>query len=117
MNCDVIVFVEVQLFCIYISAVLPMLKHGVLGSPTALLNSPILSSSAVHGFQLSATFPFVLVLFVKHNMFGSNIPYRIFPYLGSAHQVFILHIVRFCASSLCAPFSFKSSDNMTPPQF
>ena len=27
---------------------------------------------------------------------------------GSAHRVFILHVLRFCASSLCTPFSFMS---------
>ena len=31
-----------------------------------------------------------------------------FPYLGSAHQVFILHTFRSCASSLCTPVSSLS---------
>ena len=31
---------------------------------------------------------------------------RPFPYLGSAHQVFNLHVLRFCVSSIFTPFSF-----------
>ena len=31
---------------------------------------------------------------------------RHFPYLGSPHLVFNLHVLRPCASSLCTPFSF-----------
>ena len=30
-----------------------------------------------------------------------------FPYLGLAHQVFTLYVLRSCAFSLCTPFSFK----------
>ena len=31
-----------------------------------------------------------------------------FPYLRATHEVFILHLLRFCASSLCTPFAFGS---------
>ena len=34
--------------------------------------------------------------------------YRVKGYLGSEHQVFILNILRSCASSLCTPVSFIS---------
>ena len=33
---------------------------------------------------------------------------RAFPYLGSSHRVFNLHILRSCASSIFTPFSFMS---------
>ena len=34
---------------------------------------------------------------------------RSFPFLGLVHRVFILHVLRSCASSLCTPFSFMLS--------
>ena len=44
--------------------------------------------------------------------------FRLFPYLGSAHPVFNLHVLRSCASSIFTSFSFVSfSYNITPPQF
>ena len=33
---------------------------------------------------------------------------RSFPYLGSAHRVFDLHVLRSCASSICTCFSFMA---------
>ena len=41
-----------------------------------------------------------------------------FSLLGSAHQVFDLHVLRSCASSLCTPVSFTSfCITIAPPQF
>ena len=42
---------------------------------------------------------------------GTSIQYlllRHFPHLGSDHQIFNLHVLRSCASSICTPFSFMS---------
>ena len=43
---------------------------------------------------------------VPHSL--SSFLLRPVPYLGSAHQVFNLHILRSCASSIVTPFSFMS---------
>ena len=46
-------------------------------------------------------------------MFASS--FSALPYLGSAHRVFNLRVLRSCASSLCTPRVFLF--NLSPPQF
>ena len=48
---------------------------------------------------------------------GFQLLLRPFPYLGSADQVFNLHVLQCCASSIFTRFSFMSSYNITSPQF
>ena len=47
-------------------------------------------------------------IFCVHSRIYQYLLLRPFPYLGSVHQVFILHIPRSCASSIFTYFSFMS---------